>query len=109
MIPMVYEIQRAVCEHFGLEKREFLSVCRERRLVRPRQIAMYLAREMTAHSMAEIGRPFGGMDHTTILHGIRNVRALMERFPEVEADVSACRRRVVEIAAERAIELRLAA
>lgn len=67
----VDEIQRAVCQHFGLTKIELLSRRRTNDVVIPRQIAMYFCKQLTTRSLVEIGRKFGGMDHTSVLHAIR--------------------------------------
>jgi chromosomal replication initiator protein len=69
------EIQAAACEHFGLSPGELLSSGRTARLAWPRQVAMYLAREMTGESLPAIGRQFGGRDHTTVLHAWRRTSA----------------------------------
>jgi chromosomal replication initiator protein len=71
----VAEIQAAACEHFGLSSEELLSSSRTPRIAWPRQVAMYLARELTGESLPSIGRHFGGRDHTTILHAWRRTTA----------------------------------
>jgi len=71
----VAEIQAAACEHFGLSPEELLSSSRTPRIAWPRQVAMYLARELTGESLPAIGRHFGGRDHTTILHAWRRTTA----------------------------------
>jgi chromosomal replication initiator protein len=67
----VGDIQAAVCEHFGLSSKELISSSRTPRIAWPRQVAMYVARELTAESLTAIGRHFGGRDHTTVLHACR--------------------------------------
>jgi chromosomal replication initiator protein len=67
----VGDIQAAACEHFGLSSKELLSSSRTPRIAWPRQVAMYLARELTSESLPAIGRHFGGRDHTTVLHACR--------------------------------------
>jgi chromosomal replication initiator protein len=67
----VAEIQRVACEHFGLSSEELLSAARTARVAWPRQLAMYLSRELTEESLPSIGRQFGGRDHTTVLHACR--------------------------------------
>ncbi|HEX3910904.1 MAG TPA: chromosomal replication initiator protein DnaA [Solirubrobacteraceae bacterium] len=67
----VAEIQTAVGEHFGLSRAELLSSTRAARVAWPRQLAMYLTRELTTESLPSIGRHFGGRDHTTVLHACR--------------------------------------
>jgi chromosomal replication initiator protein len=69
------EIQAAACEHFGLSPDEMLSSARVARIAWPRQVAMYLARELTGESLPAIGRHFGGRDHTTVLHAWRRTSA----------------------------------
>ncbi len=71
----VAEIQPAACEHFGLSFDELLSPARTPRIAWPRQVAMYLARELTGESLPSIGRHFGGRDHTTVLHAWRRTTA----------------------------------
>jgi chromosomal replication initiator protein len=71
----VAEIQTAACEHFGLSSEELLSSSRTPRIAWPRQVAMYLARELTGESLPSIGRHFGGRDHTTVLHAWRRTTA----------------------------------
>ena len=71
----IAEIQAAACEHFGLSSDELLSAARVARVAWPRQVAMYLARELTGQSLPAIGREFGGRDHTTVLHACRRTSA----------------------------------
>jgi chromosomal replication initiator protein len=69
------EIQAAACKHFDLSPQELLSSARTKRIAWPRQVAMYLARELTGESLPAIGRGFGGRDHTTVLHAWRRTAA----------------------------------
>jgi chromosomal replication initiator protein len=69
------EIQAAACKHFGLTADELLSPSRAARVAWPRQVAMYLARELTSESLPAIGRHFGGRDHTTVMHALRRTQA----------------------------------
>jgi chromosomal replication initiator protein len=69
------DIQLAACHHFGLSRDELLSSSRTPRIAWPRQVAMYLARELTSESLPAIGRHFGGRDHTTVLHAWRRTTA----------------------------------
>jgi chromosomal replication initiator protein len=71
----ISEIQDAACEHFGISREELLSSTRTSRIAWPRQVAMYLARELTGESLPAIGRHFGGRDHTTVLHAHRRTAA----------------------------------
>jgi chromosomal replication initiator protein len=72
------EIQSAVSEHFGLSPQDLLSPSRTARVAWPRQLAMYLVRELTGDSLPAIGRDFGGRDHTTVLHACRRASARLE-------------------------------
>jgi chromosomal replication initiator protein len=73
--PELAQIQAATCEHFKLSPEDLLSASRARHLVWPRQLAMYLARELTRESLPAIGRHFGGRDHTTVLYGCKQAGA----------------------------------
>lgn len=86
------EIQRAVCAHYKLDKAEMASKRRVRAIARPRQIAMYLAKELTPRSYPEIGRRFGGRDHSTVIHAVRTVEALRVSDSELDAEIAAIRR-----------------
>jgi len=86
---MVADIKRIVAEHYGLDPAEMNSPCRERRVARPRQVVMWLARRRTERTLHEIGDALGRRDHTTILHGIRTIERLIESDPELAADTRA--------------------
>ncbi|MGD9739242.1 MAG: chromosomal replication initiator protein DnaA [Bauldia sp.] len=73
----IEDIQKAVSRHFNVSRPDLLSSRRTRTIVRPRQIAMYLSKVMTPRSLPEIGRRFGGRDHTTVLHAVRKIEELM--------------------------------
>lgn len=73
----IEDIQKVVAVHFNVSKADLLSSRRTRTIVRPRQIAMYLSKTLTPRSLPEIGRRFGGRDHTTVLHAVRKVEELM--------------------------------
>lgn len=72
----IEEIQKRVAEHFNIKLSEMSSARRSRAVARPRQVAMYLAKQLTARSLPEIGRKFGGRDHTTVMHAVRKVDEL---------------------------------
>ena len=80
-------ILREVAEYFNLRVADLLSNRRSRSIARPRQIGMWLAKSVTSHSLPEIGRAFGGRDHTTVLHACRNIDKLNASNPEVAEDV----------------------
>lgn len=73
----IARIQRTVAQHFHIPLIEMVSARRSRQVARPRQIAMYLAKETTPKSLPDIGRRFGGRDHTTVIHAIHKVTSLM--------------------------------
>jgi len=84
----IENIQKTVADYFKLRMSELLSERRNRSLARPRQIAMALSKELTAHSLPEIGNAFGGRDHTTVLHACRRVKELQEQEPRAREDYS---------------------
>jgi chromosomal replication initiator protein len=87
-------IQAAVALHYGIAPAEMLSQRRARSVARPRQVAMYLAKELTSKSLPNIGRCFGNRDHTTVMHAIKQVKALSSNDPLVFADIAALRNRL---------------
>lgn len=86
-IPAISEIQAAVAKYFDIPVKEMTSARRARHIARPRQVAMYLARELTPRSLPEIGRRFGWRDHTTVIHAIKQVERLMLEQPEMDGCV----------------------
>ncbi|WP_432769160.1 MAG: chromosomal replication initiator protein DnaA [Sphingopyxis sp.] len=88
----IEEIQRAVCAHYRLDKSDMVSKRRVRAIARPRQVAMYLAKELTPRSYPEIGRRFGGRDHSTVIHAVRTVEALRVADSELDSEIAAIRR-----------------
>jgi chromosomal replication initiator protein len=83
----IEDIQRKTAEFYKLDIREFHAASRARRVARPRQVAMYLSRELTMRSLPEIGRRFGGRDHTTVLHACRRVAELCAEDPVFKQEV----------------------
>ena len=81
------EIQTRVSEHFRIRKAEMTSARRAREVARPRQIAMYLSKQLTPRSLPEIGRRFGGRDHTTVIHAVRQIEKLRAQDPELDSDI----------------------
>ncbi|TYT26499.1 chromosomal replication initiator protein DnaA [Luteimonas viscosa] len=79
-------IQKVVADYYGLQIKDLLSKRRTRSLARPRQMAMALAKELTEHSLPEIGDAFAGRDHTTVLHACRQIRNLMETDGKLRED-----------------------
>jgi chromosomal replication initiator protein len=83
----VEDILRVISKHFGVSKNDILSQRRHRSIVWPRQIGMFLAKSMTARSLPEIGRRFGGRDHTTVLHAIRKIDGELKTNSRLRAEI----------------------
>jgi chromosomal replication initiator protein len=81
------EIQRRVAEHFNVKMAEMTSSRRARVVARPRQVAMYLAKQLTSRSLPEIGRKFGGRDHTTVMHAVKKIEELTRSDRALAEDV----------------------
>ena len=88
----IEEIQRKVAEHYNVRLSDMIGPKRVRTIARPRQIAMFLCKQMTTRSLPEIGRRFGGRDHTTIMHGIRKVEELKGSDSQLREDLDLLRR-----------------
>jgi chromosomal replication initiator protein len=86
------EIQKKVAEHFNMKMAEMTSARRARAVARPRQVAMYLAKQLTSRSLPEIGRKFGGRDHTTVMHACKKIEELTETDRALAEDVELLRR-----------------
>lgn len=83
----IEEIQRRVSDHYRIRQAEMTSARRAREVARPRQVAMYLAKQLTPRSLPEIGRRFGGRDHTTVIHAVKQIEKLRQSDAELDADV----------------------
>lgn len=81
------EIQTRVSDHYRIRKAEMTSARRAREVARPRQVAMYLSKQLTPRSLPEIGRRFGGRDHTTVIHAVRQIEKLRAQDPELDSDI----------------------
>ena len=92
----VEEIQRKVSEHYNIRLSDMIGPKRVRNYARPRQIAMYLAKQMTSRSLPEIGRRFGGRDHTTVMHGVKRIEELMALDSQIADDLELLRRALQE-------------
>ncbi|HEX9702429.1 MAG TPA: chromosomal replication initiator protein DnaA [Rhodospirillales bacterium] len=88
----IEEIQKRVAAHFNIRVSDMHSARRARSVARPRQVAMYLAKQLTARSLPEIGRKFGGRDHTTVMHAVKKVDELREHDSSFAEDVELLRR-----------------
>jgi len=90
----VDDIQKATAEHFGLKQVDLVSERRNRAIARPRQAAMWLAKQLTTRSLPDIGRRFGGRDHTTVLHAVRRIEELKAQDPQLSRDLDALVRKL---------------
>ena len=79
-------IQKTVADYYKIKVADILSKRRSRSVARPRQMAMALAKELTNHSLPEIGNGFGGRDHTTVLHACRKIEQLKEESHDIQED-----------------------
>ncbi|WP_108814015.1 chromosomal replication initiator protein DnaA [Loktanella sp. Alg231-35] len=92
----VEEIQRKVSDHYNIRLSDMIGPKRVRNYARPRQIAMYLAKQMTSRSLPEIGRRFGGRDHTTVMHGVKRIEELKALDSQIADDLELLRRALQE-------------
>ena len=88
----IEEIQRRVAEHYNIKLSEMSSERRARAVARPRQVAMFLSKQLTARSLPEIGRKFGGRDHTTVMHAVKKIEQLRQSDAGIAEDVELLRR-----------------
>ena len=96
----IEEIQKRVSEHFNVRVTDMHSARRARAVARPRQVGMYLAKQLTGRSLPEIGRRFGGRDHTTVMHGVRRIEELKISDGQIAEDVEMLRRAVGSVLAQ---------
>ena len=87
-------IQKTVAEHYSLKQADLISERRARAVARPRQVAMWLAKQITTRSLPDIGRRFGGRDHTTVLHAVRRIEELKAQDPALARDVDVLLRKL---------------
>jgi len=90
----VDDIQKAAAEHFGLKQADLISERRNRAIARPRQAAMWLAKQLTTRSLPDIGRRFGGRDHTTVLHAVRRIDELRAGDAQLARDLETLTRKL---------------
>jgi chromosomal replication initiator protein len=88
----IEDILKVVSRHFGVSKGDILSQRRHRSVVWPRQIGMYLAKQLTSRSLPEIGRRFGNRDHTTVLHAIRKIEGELDGNPRLRDEIEALKK-----------------
>ena len=88
----IEEIQKRVAEHYSIRQTEMTSARRARAVARPRQVAMYLSKQLTNRSLPEIGRKFGNRDHTTVMHAVSRVTELMQADGDFAEGVELLRR-----------------
>jgi chromosomal replication initiator protein len=92
----IEDIQRVVARQYNVSRSDLLSSRRTANVVRPRQVAMYLAKTLTLRSLPEIGRRFGGRDHTTVLHAVRKIEALVSKDIALSEEVESLKRQLQE-------------
>jgi chromosomal replication initiator protein len=92
----IEDIQRIVAKHHGVSRQDLVSARRTRNVVVPRQVAMYLAKVLTPRSLPEIGRRFGGRDHTTVLHAVRKIDELVKTDERLAQEVELLRRMLLD-------------
>ena len=85
---MIEDVLRTISGHFNVTKQDILSSRRHKTIVYPRQIGMYLAKVLTTRSLPEIGRKFGGRDHTTVLHAVRKIEKLIKTNPSIRESIT---------------------
>ncbi len=88
----IEEIQRQVSEHYNIRLSDMIGPKRVRSFARPRQVAMFLCKQMTSRSLPEIGRRFGGRDHTTVMHGVKRIEELRHQDAQIAEDLEMLRR-----------------
>ncbi|MDE2391380.1 MAG: chromosomal replication initiator protein DnaA, partial [Rhodospirillales bacterium] len=88
----IQEIQKRVCEHYNIRVAEMSSARRARNIARPRQVAMYLAKQLTSKSLPDIGRHFGDRDHTTVMHAVSRISELIGQDAAFAEDVELLKR-----------------
>ena len=88
----IEEIQKKVAQHFNIRLADMHSARRARAVARPRQVAMYLAKQLTTRSLPEIGRKFGGRDHTTVMHAVKRIEELRQTDAALAEDIDLLRR-----------------
>jgi chromosomal replication initiator protein len=93
----IEDIQKLVASHYSVSRPDILSSRRTATVVRPRQIAMYLSKILTLRSLPEIGRRFGGRDHTTVLHAVRKIESLSKTDGALSEEIELLKRMLIEL------------
>ena len=88
MLSFIYEIQLKVAEHYELQVSDLISSSRVKKVVLPKQIAMFLARKMTGESLVEIAKQFGGKDHSTIIYGCNKIEEMIKNDSVLSEEVN---------------------
>jgi chromosomal replication initiator protein len=92
----VDKIQNTVANFFNIPMNEMLSQRRSRPLARPRQIAMYLSKQLTTRSLPEIGRRFANRDHTTVIHAVKTIKKISEQDAEMKKNIDLIKNLILE-------------
>ena len=90
----IEEIQKRVAEYYNVKVSDMHSARRSVTIARPRQMAMYLAKQLTSKSLPEIGRKFGGKDHTTVMHAVKRIEELAQKDNELREDIGRLKRMI---------------
>ena len=90
----IEEIQKAVVDHYGLRMADMISSRRSRDIARPRQVAMYLSKQLTTRSLPDIGKRFGNRDHTTVMHAVRQIESMSKSDRQMADDIEAIKRKL---------------
>ena len=92
----IEDIQKLVASHYSVSRADILSSRRTAAVVKPRQVAMFLAKTLTRARLPEIGRRFGGRDHTTVLHAVRKIETLLQSDPALRDELELLKRMLQE-------------
>ena len=92
----IEDIQKLVASHYSVTRADILSSRRTATVVKPRQVAMYLSKALTLRSLPEIGRRFGGRDHTTVLHAVRKIDGLAAKDTALSEEIELLKRMLME-------------
>ena len=91
----VENIQKTTAEYYNIKMSDILSKRRSRSIARPRQMAMFLAKELTNYSLPEIGEAFGGRDHTTVIHSVKTIDKLRKSDEELNGSIDSLKSKIL--------------
>jgi chromosomal replication initiator protein len=93
----IMDIQKKVSEYFGIKISDLTSSRRSRNIARPRQVAMFLSKTLTSRSLSEIGRKFGGKDHTTVIHAVKKIEEIVKKDSEFFGDIELIKKSLLNV------------